>query len=176
MNRPVPHQVLLLPFTVSIGAAHTTDLPNHDYSALLHAADVAMYQVRPVPRHSRTWPPSRTPRSPRSTAVAPVGAALTPGTGPVTAPSGRRRPRARHLTVVTDTATPAAQPALLDWHDACRFRFDAPCMLCGNLTPLRSHNGEPAHKVCAEAWNAEHPGKARFISDAPRRKRNNIHA
>ncbi|MFE0632646.1 DDE-type integrase/transposase/recombinase [Streptomyces sp. NPDC058864] len=60
MNRPVPHQDLLLPFTVSIGAAHTTDLPNHDYSALLHAADVAMYQVRPVPRHSRTWPPPRT--------------------------------------------------------------------------------------------------------------------
>ncbi|MFB7294010.1 GGDEF domain-containing protein [Actinacidiphila glaucinigra] len=46
MNRPVPHQDLQLPFTVSIGAAHTTDLPGHDYSALLHAADVAMYRVK----------------------------------------------------------------------------------------------------------------------------------
>ncbi|MET9880221.1 GGDEF domain-containing protein [Actinacidiphila glaucinigra] len=46
MNRPVPHQDQLLPFTVSIGAAHTTDLPSHNYSALLHAADVAMYRVK----------------------------------------------------------------------------------------------------------------------------------
>ncbi|MFE0630664.1 diguanylate cyclase domain-containing protein [Streptomyces sp. NPDC058864] len=46
MNRPVLYQDLLLPFTVSIGAAHTTDLPGDDYGALLHAADVAMYRVK----------------------------------------------------------------------------------------------------------------------------------
>lgn len=44
--RPVPHWDLLLPFTLSIGAAHTTDLPGHGYSALLHAADVPMYRVK----------------------------------------------------------------------------------------------------------------------------------
>jgi hypothetical protein len=37
---------------------------------------------------------------------------------------------------------------------------------------LRSHDGEPVHKTCAEAWNAQHPGKARFVSDLQPRRRN----
>ncbi|MFE0630665.1 hypothetical protein ACFW3D_27345 [Streptomyces sp. NPDC058864] len=100
----------------------------------------------------------------------------------MTGHTGNRRPRARHLTVVTDTdtaVTPATQPALLDWHDASYFRWDTPCVPCGKLTPLRSHttvNRPTAHKVCAEGWNAENPGKAQFVSDPPRGKRNNIHA
>ncbi|MET9880222.1 hypothetical protein ABZZ36_37280 [Actinacidiphila glaucinigra] len=44
----------------------------------------------------------------------------------MTGHTGNRRPRARHLTVVTDGDTVrAAQPALLDWHDASHFRWDA---------------------------------------------------
>lgn len=56
----------------------------------------------------------------------------------------------------------------MDWRDTSHFRFDAPY---GKPTPLRSHIGEPSHKVCAKAWNAEHPGETRFVSDPPRRKR-----
>ncbi|MGW4987951.1 hypothetical protein ACWEQ3_09930 [Streptomyces mirabilis] len=52
---------------------------------------------------------------------------------------------------------------LLDWRDSRHFdRFqDRPCALCAKPTPLRSHAGEPAHKVCAEEWNQAHPAEPR---------------
>ncbi|MEV6245241.1 hypothetical protein AB0M38_03425 [Streptomyces sp. NPDC051742] len=52
---------------------------------------------------------------------------------------------------------------LLDWGDATHFdpARNRACHLCGRPTPMRSHAGEPAHKVCAEAWNATHPDEAR---------------
>lgn len=72
---------------------------------------------------------------------------------------------------------PAAPIQHLDWRDSSHFRRDAPCVLCRKPTPLRSHDGEPVHKVCAEAWNAEHPGETRFVSDAQaKRKRDDGHA
>ncbi|MET9587090.1 hypothetical protein ABZY10_29180 [Streptomyces sp. NPDC006539] len=50
-------------------------------------------------------------------------------------------------------------------------------LLCVNLTPLRSHAGEAAHKVCAEDWNAKYLGETRFVSDAqPKRRRDDDHA
>jgi hypothetical protein len=54
------------------------------------------------------------------------------------------------------------QPTLLDWRDGIHYRRPAPCVLCGNPTPLRSHAGEAAHKVCAEDWNLAHPGESRL--------------
>ncbi|MFE5511602.1 hypothetical protein ACFQ9J_13415 [Streptomyces sp. NPDC056529] len=53
--------------------------------------------------------------------------------------------------------------ALLDWGDACHFDHirNRPCALCGKPTPVRSHAGEPVHKVCAETWNAANPGESR---------------
>ncbi|WP_299541757.1 hypothetical protein [uncultured Streptomyces sp.] len=65
---------------------------------------------------------------------------------------------------------PAEQP-LLDWRTGLHFRRDAPCTLCHKPTPLRSHAGEPVHKVCAEDWNARHPGEMRFVSDTQPRRR-----
>lgn len=62
------------------------------------------------------------------------------------------------------TASPQ-QPVLLDWRASLHFRQEAPCALCARPTPLRSHAGEAAHKVCAEAWTARHPGAGRFVSD-----------
>ncbi|MDX3528233.1 hypothetical protein P1P75_17755 [Streptomyces sp. ID05-39B] len=65
---------------------------------------------------------------------------------------------------------------LLVWRDNQHFdRWqDLPCTLCGQPTPMRSHSGEPVHKVCAEDWIAAHPAEARrgrFASDAkPRPK------
>ncbi|WSE20094.1 hypothetical protein OG518_29705 [Streptomyces sp. NBC_01397] len=70
---------------------------------------------------------------------------------------------------------------LLNWRDAQHFdRFeDLPCVLCGKSTPMRSHNDEAVHKVCAELWNDSHPeapryqaakrdlGTRRFHDDAP---------
>ncbi|MFJ3499799.1 hypothetical protein [Streptomyces sp. NPDC090135] len=52
---------------------------------------------------------------------------------------------------------------LLDWGDASHFEQarNRACHLCGKPTPMRSHAGEPAHKVCAELWNATHPDEAR---------------
>ncbi|MEU7120983.1 hypothetical protein [Streptomyces zaomyceticus] len=52
---------------------------------------------------------------------------------------------------------------LLDWGDALHFDHtrDRPCCLCGRPTPVRSHAAEPVHKVCAEEWNAAHPGEPR---------------
>lgn len=53
-------------------------------------------------------------------------------------------------------------------------------MLCGAPTPMRSHYGEPAHKVCAEEWITANPVEARlgrFASDVqPKRKRDDDHA
>ncbi|MFI2345493.1 BTAD domain-containing putative transcriptional regulator [Streptomyces sp. NPDC019443] len=54
-------------------------------------------------------------------------------------------------------------------HMAASERFEDP-------SPLRSLAGEPAHKTCAESWNAAHPGEARLVSDAPKRKRDDTHA
>ncbi|MFE4998627.1 hypothetical protein ACFRH4_46645 [Streptomyces mirabilis] len=61
--------------------------------------------------------------------------------------------------------------SLLDWRDARHFdRWqDLPCVLCGAPTPMRSHYGEPVHKVCAEDWISANPTEARlgrFASDA----------
>ncbi|MGW5776058.1 hypothetical protein [Streptomyces sp. NPDC003863] len=51
----------------------------------------------------------------------------------------------------------------LDWGDSSHFdrTRDLPCCLCGRPTPMRSHNAEAVHKVCAENWNAAHPHEAR---------------
>ncbi|MER0481375.1 hypothetical protein ABR737_24060 [Streptomyces sp. Edi2] len=51
---------------------------------------------------------------------------------------------------------------LLDWRDGKHFdpHQDLPCVLCGGPTPMRSHDREPVHKVCAETWNEQ--------ADAPR--------
>ncbi|ROQ65274.1 hypothetical protein EDD95_8136 [Streptomyces sp. CEV 2-1] len=71
---------------------------------------------------------------------------------------------------------------LLDWragrhYDHWQMR---PCALCEQPTPLRSHTGEPAHKVCAGNWVSEHPTEARlgrFASDIqPKRRRDDNHA
>jgi hypothetical protein len=58
------------------------------------------------------------------------------------------------------------------WLDGIHFdhRGDLPCVLCGADTPLRSHQREPVHKVCAEKWNGTHPGETRFVSDAQLRR------
>ncbi|MFA3838623.1 hypothetical protein [Streptomyces aureus] len=58
--------------------------------------------------------------------------------------------------------------SVLDWHDAQHFdrTRDLPCALCARPTPMRSHHGEPVHKVCAEDWNDQHP-------EAPRHRRGN---
>ena len=44
---------------------------------------------------------------------------------------------------------PAADVVFLDWRDRCHYDHsgDRPCALCGRPTPLRSHDGEPAHKT-----------------------------
>ncbi|MFJ3667739.1 hypothetical protein ACIPSE_14930 [Streptomyces sp. NPDC090106] len=77
--------------------------------------------------------------------------------------------------------------SLLDWRD--RRHFDEadngarPCTQCEITTPMRSHAGEPVHKVCAEDWNDNNPaaaryehkgrdlGTQRFHSDPPREKK-----
>jgi diguanylate cyclase (GGDEF)-like protein len=46
MDRPVPYEGLLLPFTVSIGAAYAADLPGRPFGDVLRAADVAMYKLK----------------------------------------------------------------------------------------------------------------------------------
>ncbi|MDX2559331.1 hypothetical protein PV371_06675 [Streptomyces sp. TX20-6-3] len=55
------------------------------------------------------------------------------------------------------------QVPCLDWRDNVHFDHtrDRPCGLCGRPTPMRSHAGEPVHKVCAEDWNAAHPNEPR---------------
>ncbi|MGC5041066.1 hypothetical protein ACLQ2C_36625 [Streptomyces sp. DT73] len=76
-----------------------------------------------------------------------------------------------------------APGGLLDWGDARHYdhRQLHPCALCTRPTPLRSHAGEPAHKVCAESWLAANPEEARrtgrFASDVQSRGRGDaIHA
>ncbi|WLQ53726.1 hypothetical protein P8A21_39990 (plasmid) [Streptomyces poriferorum] len=72
--------------------------------------------------------------------------------------------------------------SLLDWRDSQHFDHwaDRPCALCDQPTLLRSHSGEPVHKVCAESWISEHPTEARlgrFASDVqPKRRRDDTHA
>ncbi|WAU79672.1 hypothetical protein O1Q96_07895 [Streptomyces sp. Qhu-G9] len=74
---------------------------------------------------------------------------------------------------------------LLNWNSGQHFDHggDCPCTQCGKPTPLRSHDGEPVHKVCAEDWNDRNPaaprhqheghdlGTARYHSDPPRKSR-----
>ncbi|EGG49602.1 hypothetical protein SGM_0677 [Streptomyces griseoaurantiacus M045] len=50
---------------------------------------------------------------------------------------------------------------LLDWRSPEHFDHtgDKPCVLCDKPTPLRSDNGKPVHKVCAEDWIDRHPQK-----------------
>lgn len=80
---------------------------------------------------------------------------------------------------------PGCVPApggLLDWRDSQHYDHwqMRPCALCEQPTPLRSHSGEPAHKVCAENWIAGNPTEARlgrFASDIqPKRRRDDNHA
>lgn len=77
--------------------------------------------------------------------------------------------------------------SLLDWRG--RHHFDEaedgalPCTQCNVTTPMRSHTGEPVHKVCAEDWNNRNPdaprhehegrdlGTRRFHSDPPHKNR-----
>ncbi|MCX4236670.1 hypothetical protein [Streptomyces ortus] len=73
----------------------------------------------------------------------------------------------------------------LNWNSGEHFdhRGDCPCTQCGKPTPLRSHDGESVHKVCAEDWNDRTPtaprfehegrdlGTARYHSDPPRKSR-----
>ncbi|MFE7758307.1 hypothetical protein [Streptomyces sp. NPDC057429] len=75
------------------------------------------------------------------------------------------------MTARRPKATIQAPIVLLDWRDSSHFRRDAPCVLCRKPTPLRSHDGEAAHKTCAETWNAAHPGEVRFVSDAQSKRR-----
>ncbi|MFG2658965.1 hypothetical protein [Streptomyces sp. NPDC048425] len=74
---------------------------------------------------------------------------------------------------------------LLNWHEHQHFDHTGsrPCALCGKPTPLRSHDGEPVHKVCAEDWNDQHRdvpghfylnhdhGTVRFHSDPPKKRK-----
>jgi diguanylate cyclase (GGDEF)-like protein len=46
LGEPVGYGGLTVPCSVSVGAAHTTDLPGRPWATLLRAADVAMYRVK----------------------------------------------------------------------------------------------------------------------------------
>ncbi|MFJ8746646.1 GGDEF domain-containing protein [Embleya sp. NPDC127516] len=46
LNKPVPHADTLLEVSSSVGATHAADLPGRPWTALLRAADVAMYRVK----------------------------------------------------------------------------------------------------------------------------------
>jgi hypothetical protein len=73
-----------------------------------------------------------------------------------------------------------APGALLDWRNSLHYQRLAPCALCRRPTPLRSHAGEAAHKVCAEQWIAAHFAEAlrthRFVSDRRTTSTTNQHA
>ncbi|MFF8103276.1 hypothetical protein ACF07S_26655 [Streptomyces sp. NPDC016640] len=75
-----------------------------------------------------------------------------------------------------------APGGLLGWRDARHFdRWqELPCMLCDTDTRMRSHDGEPVHKTCAESWIAANPVEARLgrcASDIqPRRRHDDDHA
>ncbi|MFJ8057061.1 hypothetical protein [Streptomyces sp. NPDC096142] len=51
--------------------------------------------------------------------------------------------------------------ALLDWRSPEHFDHtgDQPCVICTKPTPLRSDQGKPVHKVCAEEWIDAHTTK-----------------
>ncbi|WP_037904977.1 hypothetical protein [Actinacidiphila yeochonensis] len=66
---------------------------------------------------------------------------------------------------------PLPQRTLLDWRDGRHYTGGGRCVLCRGHTVLQSHSGEDVCKVCAEAWNAAHPGETRFVSDPPRARR-----
>jgi hypothetical protein len=76
--------------------------------------------------------------------------------------------------------------SLLNWRSGHHFDHsdDLPaCTQCGITTAMRSHQGEPVHKVCAEGWNEANPaaprythqgrdlGTERFHSDPPTKHR-----
>ncbi|KAB2977472.1 hypothetical protein F8R89_01135 [Streptomyces sp. SS1-1] len=73
-----------------------------------------------------------------------------------------------------------APGALLDWRHHLHYQWPAPCVLCRRPTPLRSHDGEAAHKVCAEQWITAHNTEAlrthRFVSDRRTTSKPNQHA
>ncbi|MDI2128747.1 hypothetical protein [Yinghuangia seranimata] len=48
---------------------------------------------------------------------------------------------------------------VLDWHSPEHWNHGTtePCVVCGEPTFLLSDRGIPCHKVCAEAWFADHP-------------------
>ncbi|MEU0034675.1 hypothetical protein [Streptomyces sp. NPDC006333] len=96
--------------------------------------------------------------------------------------SASTRPAARKPRRRAPLWAPGEIPApgtLLDWRDGRHFdRWqDLPCVLCERPTPMRSHYGEPVHKICAEEWITAHPTEARmgrFASDIqPKRTRSN---
>jgi hypothetical protein len=53
---------------------------------------------------------------------------------------------------------------LLNWTSGQHFDHgeNCSCTQCGKPTPMRSHAGEPVHKVCAEDWNDRNPGAPRY--------------
>lgn len=71
--------------------------------------------------------------------------------------------------------------AFLVWSDSRHFDHwqDLACVLCGAVTPLRSHSGEPVHKACAEDWITANPVEARlgrFASDTQPKPKSKGHA
>lgn len=52
---------------------------------------------------------------------------------------------------------PRIWPPVLDWSDPGHWGDDEPCVLCDFPTPLRSDDGKPVHKVCAEDWFEKRP-------------------
>ncbi|MFI7352211.1 hypothetical protein ACIBSR_38895 [Streptomyces sp. NPDC049936] len=81
------------------------------------------------------------------------------------------RPAARRPFAEKDCGDVPLPGALLVWRDGRHYLHDdgAPCVLCRKPAHLRSHAGEPVHKICAEAWLTAHPAEAlrgRFVSDA----------
>ncbi|MFI1726439.1 hypothetical protein [Streptomyces sp. NPDC020489] len=98
-----------------------------------------------------------------------------------TRPARRRRPsHARPERQFKPGCVPAPGEFLV-WSGNRHFAWlDVPCVLCGRPTSLRSHAGEPAHKVCAEDWIAADPVEARrsgrFASDAQPKKPTSGHA
>lgn len=94
----------------------------------------------------------------------------------------RRLTRTRGKKPPFESGCVPAPGAVLDCRDSQHFdRWqDRPCVLCDKPTPMRSHHGEPVHKVCAETWIAANPTESRlgrFASDVqPKRQRDDDHA
>ncbi|MGP3637825.1 hypothetical protein ACTU45_31595 [Streptomyces sp. 24-1644] len=90
------------------------------------------------------------------------------------------RPRSKKPSV--EPGLVPAPGSLLDWRDSTHFDHwqDRPCVLCEQLTPMRSHSKEPVHKQCAEDWIAANPVEARlgrFASDTqPKIRHDDDHA